>query len=56
MACFCFVSRRNLSLFGIFQLKFRRRKVGLFFLATVSVSVLGQAEGRLECEIITNEL
>jgi hypothetical protein len=47
MARFCFMSRRNLSLFAIFQLKFRRREVCLFFVATVSVSVLaGQRVGQ----------
>jgi hypothetical protein len=45
MARFCFISRRNLSLFGIFQLKFRRREVGLFFVATVLVSVLAGQSG-----------
>jgi hypothetical protein len=40
MARFCFMSRRDLSLFAIFQLKFRRREVCLFLVATVLVSVL----------------
>jgi hypothetical protein len=40
MARFCFVGRRNLSVFAIFQLKFRRREDCLFFVATVSVAVL----------------
>jgi hypothetical protein len=40
MARFCFVDRRNLSLYAIFQLKFRRREVCLFFVAAVLVSVL----------------
>jgi hypothetical protein len=34
------MNRRNLSLFAIFQLKIRRRKVCLFFVATVLVSLL----------------
>jgi hypothetical protein len=40
MARFCFVGKRNLSLYTIFQLSFRRREVCLFFVAAVSVSVL----------------
>jgi hypothetical protein len=45
MARFCFMGRRNLSLFAIFQLKFRRREVCLFFVATVSVSALAGQSG-----------
>jgi hypothetical protein len=40
MARFCMVGRSNLSLYAIFQLKFRRREVCLFFAAAVSISVL----------------
>jgi hypothetical protein len=40
MARFCFVGRRNLSLYAIFQLSFRRREVCLFLVAAVFVSVL----------------
>jgi hypothetical protein len=40
MARFCFVDRRNLSLYAIFQLKFMRREVCLFIVAAVLVSVL----------------
>jgi hypothetical protein len=39
---FLFYEQKESSLFGIFQLKFRRRKVGLFFVATVLVSVLAR--------------
>jgi hypothetical protein len=42
MARFCLVDRRNLSLYAIFQLKFRRREVCLFFVAADSVSVLAR--------------
>jgi hypothetical protein len=42
MARFCFVDRRDLSLFAIFQLKFRRREVCLFFVAADSVSLLAR--------------
>jgi hypothetical protein len=42
MARLCLVDRRNLSLYAIFQLKFRRREVCLFFVAVDSVSVLAR--------------
>jgi hypothetical protein len=40
MAGFCFVDRRNLSLYAIFQLRFWRREVCLFFVAADFDSVL----------------
>jgi hypothetical protein len=42
MAHFCLVDRRNLSLYAIIQLKFRRREVCLFFVAADPVSVLAR--------------
>jgi hypothetical protein len=42
MSGFCFVDRRNLSLYARFQLKFRRREVCLFFVAADSDSVLAR--------------